>query len=174
MTEEITTFEKIVDITYVCLCSAFIPALIAIGLLAGPSHKEMERERARLYQESLTPVVATVLEESYQNTLSKVPEYDGWVSHSNETVKLESKYTLKCKRDDNGKIIAVSVVDGESVKKESIDRLVNKGSRISFPAGNHYQQSIPLREFYHPDETYFKEGTCAGTKRADRITVLNK
>jgi len=40
------------------------------------------------------PIVGTVLAEGYKNTLSPNPEFKGFMSYSNETVKLDSKYTF--------------------------------------------------------------------------------
>lgn len=88
---------------------------------------------------------AEVLEEVYENSLSGVPEkhINGLVSqaHSNETVRLNSKYTLKVKRLDNGRFMAISVIDNGNGGKEALDRLIQKGSKISFPRGNLFAYS---------------------------------
>ena len=79
-------------------------------------------EIERIFKEDRR-IVGTVLEESYENVLTSVPEYhrEGLVSqsHSNETLKVESKYTIKLKTDDS-RTIAVSIVD-DHTKKESLD-----------------------------------------------------
>ncbi len=127
------------------------------------------------------PIVGTVLEEGYQNTLTPNPEWNGLVSYSNETVKLESKYTLKIKTDD-GRILGVSIIDSRGTKsegakkKESLDALIDDGSRISFPAGNWKSDSWIGNErvVRYPAETNFTPDTQHGTKRADRIRILPK
>ena len=127
------------------------------------------------------PIVGTVLEERYQNTLTPNPERNGLVSYSNETVKLESKYTLKIQTDD-GRILGVSVIDSRgtrsdgAVQKESLDALVDVGSRISFPAGNWKSDNWigDERVVRYPSETNFTPETQYGTKRADRIRILPK
>ena len=127
------------------------------------------------------PIVGTVLEEGYQNTLTPNPEWNGLVSYSNETVKLESKYTLKIKTED-GRILGVSIIDSSgtrnegAVKKESLDALIDVGSRISFSSGNWKSDSWTGHErvVRDPTETNFTPDTQYGTKRADRIRILPK
>ncbi len=160
---------------------------IAIGSYLGIS--SVDRKYERLFEEGKRPIVGTVLKESYQNTLSPVPTWNGAMSYSNETVKLESKYTLKIQTDD-GKIIGVSVIDSDGrygatlVKKEALDAIISSveevgidnASRISFPSGNwmHGNWFSRTRARNYPNETYFKPETQAGNKRADRIKVLPK
>ena len=140
----------------------------AMGLVYDSRHVE------RSFAESERPIVGTVLAESYQNTLSPVPKWNGFVSYSNETVKLDSKYTLKIQTDD-GRILGISVIDGYDVKKESLDAIIEPGSRISFPTGNmrtgNAWGSGPGNRYY-PRETNFTPETQAGSKRADRIKVV--
>ena len=136
------------------------------------------RHLAGLYSESQKPIIATVTKEQYENTLSPVPErqIDGLVSqaYSNETVKLNSKYTLKIRREDNGKVLALSVIDGGNIKKEALDMLIKEGSIIYFPKGNLTQ---PERMMFWKisrrlsGESWITEDTNTGTKRADRIRV---
>lgn len=122
------------------------------------------------YDKSQQTIEATVLDEVYENRLESVPErhVDGLVSqaYSNETVKLNSRYTLRIKTRD-GKTMGLSVVDGGGSKKEALDLIVNKSSRISFPKGNLIS---PGR--HDPRETYISEDSQIATKRADRINVL--
>lgn len=113
-----------------------------------------------------------VLEEKYieARNLLKNPKFSGIVSYSNETVKLgDSKYILKIKTDE-GKIISVSVIDSGDGQKEALERLIEEGSRVSFPRGNFYgspwMRKVDLRQ------TYFHEGTQTGIKRAGWISVL--
>jgi len=164
------------------LKSKVIGGLVSLGIVAGAylGISSVDRKYERLFEEGKRPIVGTVLEESYQNTLSPVPNWNGFVSYSNETVKLESKYTLKIQTDDC-KIIGVSVIDGDGrygtpVKKESIDAIIEKGTRISFPAGNmrhgNWFDGASHRDY--PNETHFTPETQAGNKRADRIKVLGK
>jgi len=131
-----------------------------------------ERNISR-FAESNIPITGTVLEEVHNNNLNSVPEYNGLVSHSNETVSLDSDYTLKIQTDD-GRVLGVSVIDGKETpaKKESLDVLIEEGSRVSFPQGNivpgyHRNTTTELR-----DETYFTAKTQFGNKCADRITIL--
>ncbi|MBT4166109.1 hypothetical protein HOE04_03665 [archaeon] len=130
---------------------------------ASPSTAGLEKESESLdYQIRNRPIVGTVLEESYENTLVPNEEFDGLVSYSNETVKLDSKYTLKIETS-SGKILGVSIIDGGNVAKESLDILVEEGSKIRFPREGSQDRK----------ETYFNENTQMGTKRASRIEILN-
>jgi len=154
--------------------------MAAIGTIAITQGVSESKERQRIERKNDVPnIVGTVLDDIYENTLTSVPEkhIDGMLSqaYSNETVKAESKYTLKVKTDD-GRIIGVSVIDGDDFKKESLDAIVNQGSRISFPAGNWSPVDAgSLDKKYHElkGETYFGSDSQIGTKRANRITVLN-
>jgi|SRR3989338_6414040 len=160
-----------------------IGGLVVLGIASGAylGISPVDRKYEKLFEEGKRPIVGIVLEESYQNTLSPVPKWDGLVSYSNETVKLESRYTLKIQTDD-GRIIGVSVIDGDDswdgtpVKKESIDAIIEKGTKISFPAGNmrHGNWFAGAGHRDYPNETYFTPETQAGNKRADRIKVLSK
>jgi len=138
---------------------------LAIGV-GGYLSNDFQNER---YARSHEPITGTVLTEQYKNQLSPNPEFNGLVSYSNEPVKLDSRYTLKIKTDE-GKILGVSIIDGGNVKKESLDALIGEGTRISFPRG---RVPGPWRP-YLDEETLFEEDTQVGTKRADRITILNQ
>ena len=145
-----------------------------LGITARQAHLATEWESQH------REIVGTVLAESYQNTLVPKPAFNGVVSYSNETVRLDSKYTLKVETDD-GKIIGVSVIDSKpygTVTKESLDALIGKGTRISFPRGNMQTRnffSVPASRVPNYDrlETSFGEDTRVGTKRAHRIKVLD-
>ncbi len=135
----------------------------------GIQYKQTKHEE--LYETGQTSIVATVIEETYENKLKSVPKkhIEGIMSeaYSNETVKLDSSYTLKLKTDD-GKTLGVSILDGPRTKKEALDVLVSKGTRIRFPKGNLEKYEFdPI-----PEETYFNNQTQFGNKRADRISVL--
>jgi len=130
------------------------------------------------YAQSCRPIVGEVIEEKYINprTLLKNPEYDGLVSHSNETVKLgRSIYILKIKTD-GGKLISVSVMDNGDGKKEALDQLIEVGSRVSFPRGNllggPWESFFPNGDGVDEAQTYFHERTQVGTRRAGWISVL--
>jgi hypothetical protein len=172
------------------LKNKIIGGVVALGIatvvyLAGSSMINANRKYERLFEEGKRPIVGTVLAESYQNTLSPVPNWDGLMSYSNETVKLDSKYVLKLQTDD-GRIIGVSVIDGNEfgkyrqgnvgrpVMKEALDAIIKEGTRISFPSGNmrHGNFFVGLANRDYPNETYFTPETQAGNKRADRIKVL--
>ena len=157
----------------VCLAGIYF-----LGHLACNNAKRENLEREALFNQSNQPMIVEVLEESYKNTLSPVAERNGLVSYSNETVKLDSNYTLKCLTED-GRTIGLSIIDAGTITKESLDQLIEKGTKISFPKGNYasigpmwssFLNENEIRELY--DETYFKEDTQVGTKRADRIKVL--
>ncbi|MCK4589952.1 MAG: hypothetical protein KAT77_05910 [Nanoarchaeota archaeon] len=120
--------------------------------------RKVEKEN---YPDNNKPILGVVLKENYQNPYSDAEN------------KLDSKYTIKVKREDNGQIIAVSIVDAKTKTKESLDMLIDdaetvgleKATRISFPTGN---------RGYEGQETYFKAESQTGTKRADRVTVLSR
>lgn len=147
---------------------------LAIGVGGYSGIKNENLDLAKQYQEGRKQIVGTVLAESYQNTLSPNPKFDGLVSYSNETVKLDSKYTLKIKTDD-GRILGVSVIDAGGIKKESLDALIDEGSRVSFAKGNIRHDnnwSTGLRTW--PGETYFGPNSQTGTKGADEFKVLDQ
>lgn len=148
--------------------NAIIGLGVASGIVSGVyiCVKKINNDFVDKFKKSSRSIVGTVLREGYQNTLIPNPEYDGFVSHSNETVKLESKYTLKIKTDD-GRILGVSIVDAGTIKKEALDAIIDEGTKISFPTGNWESPGKRAR-----GETYFTQNTQVGTKRADRITVL--
>ena len=126
-----------------------------------------KQEHARRVQEGRVPIVAEVVTESYVNNLIPVEKREGFFSYSNPTVTLDSRYTLKC-RTESGHLFGLSVVNGGSVTKESLDSLIEPGSRISFPQGNFSDDGT----YRYPNETSFRQDTQAGSKRADRIKVL--
>lgn len=139
-------------------------------------NNKSEKEWEERFKKSNVQIETTVLDKFYENRLEPVPEkyIDGLLSqaYSNETVKLESKCILKC-RTDNGKEIAISVINGPNTPKESLDILVNKGSRISFPKGNIHPSSKYAHNYERLEkETYFTDSTQFGSKRADRIKIL--
>ena len=134
-------------------------------------------ELKRAYEEGNRIISGKVLEERYENTLSSVPEKEirGLISHaySSETVKLDSKYTLRVQTDD-GRILGVSIVDAPDVRKESLDILINaeKQTRISFYEGNLVKTENNIHGYEVLDnETYFTPETQFGNKRADRIRL---
>ncbi len=150
---------------------------ILLYILSYGSTQRQRQENEILYRESQKPIKGTVLEESYENNLSSVPEkrIDGLLSqsYSNETVRLDSKYTLKIETND--RTLGISVIDGGNITKESLDVLIEKGSKISFPAGNIYgiDDGPPMRPIVYQEETWIKQESQTGTKRADRIKVLD-
>lgn len=145
--------------------------VLAIGFFGYFDATRINYNLANALKKSNRPIVGTVLKEVYKNTLTPNPERNGVVSYSNETVKLESKYTLKLRTDD-GRVLGVSIVDGGDAKKESLDRIINRGTRVSFPAGNLQNTSWYEDHRVARGETYFTRDTQVGTKRADRIRVL--
>jgi hypothetical protein len=144
---------------------------LAIGVGGYLGMIKINYDLAEEFQKSNQPIVGTVLSERYSTILTSNPEFRGLVSYSNETVRLGSIYTLKIRTDD-GKILGVSIIDGGTVKKESLDAIIDEGTRISFPAGNWKSPSWSKYERIVEGETYFTPDTRAGTKRADRIKVF--
>lgn len=161
------------------LKNKIIGGIIAAGILAGGIYFENQysrnKSRAKYlekWNESQKPIVATVLSESYENTLSPVEKWSGFVSHSNPTVKLDSKYSLRIKTED-GRVLGLSIIDGGTAKKEGLDQIIEKGSIISFPTGNVVPHPFYLKGAAQDyEETWFKPETQVGTKMAHRITVL--
>ncbi len=165
-------------------CLGFTLAIGVVGNLAmGICHvagvvespAEIRQRELRAIVEKDERITGTVVEESYQNTLKPVPEVHikGLVSraYSSETVKLESKYAITVKTDD-GKVVAVSIIDIRDQTKESLELLIKPGTRISFTRNN-------IRRFnngeldYSRNFTYFGPETQFGTKGADEIRILD-
>lgn len=155
------------------LKNIIIGGLIASGITGGALRiLYIDKQFKKFFEYSEKPIVGTVLEESYQNTLLPVPNW-------NEIVSCSS-YTLKIQTDDS-RIIGVSVIDGDDlegrpVKKESLDAIIEKGTRISFPCGNvrHGYLLHGTAHRYYSNETFFTPETQAGNKRADRIKVMSE
>jgi len=161
------------------LVSALALTVAGVGSLAISVSKKKDNEWQRVYEQGQSRITGTVLQEVYENTLSSVPErhIGGLVSqaYSNETIKLDSKYTLKLQTDD-GKLIGLSIIDGARTKKEGLDILIQSAeevgienaTRISFPIGNLYKSR---RNGRLQGETYFTPETQFGNKRAGRIRI---
>jgi len=135
---------------------AFVATSLTTGIVLSGLMVYMGAQKKEDLIKSNEPIIGTVLEESYKGNLEN-----------------GSTYTLKVKADD-GRIMGVSIIDGAyyssgSVKKESLDAIVDVGSRISFPKGN-------MRNQGNADymETVFENDTRMGTKRAYRVTVLDE
>ena len=82
-------------------------------------------------------------------------------------------------RTDDGRIIGVSIIDSEpygNATKESLDALIEEGTRISFPRGNMRAKRfyVGSRHNYDKRETSFQDDTQMVTKRAYRVQVLDK
>jgi hypothetical protein len=129
------------------------------------------KDNLKKYEDSQKPVFATVVDETYINQLEPVDKHSRFFGYSNPTVTLKSAYTLKCK-GEYGQLFGLSVIDAEDVKKEGLDQLIQSGTKISFPRGNYKKPKNDILRSYD-DETYFNKNTQAGSKRADRIKVLN-
>ncbi len=160
-----------------------ITGIVAISLIGGAiegirsSINNRYVRDLRAYGASQELIMGTVLGESYENRLVPVPEkhISGLVSqaYSNPTVKIKSSYTLRVRTED-GRVMGISVIDGEGIKKEALDQIVGEGSKISFPTGN-----IVTKPKYGGDplktdtqETYVGPDAQTATKRAHRIRVL--
>jgi len=165
------------DIGFMVAISLVVGSIF-FGLITSSNNvaKQREKRNFELYKISQQPIVGEVIEEIYSDRLESVParRINGIVSqaYSNETVKLDSSYTLKVETS-NGRVLAVSVIDGPGVKKEGLDILINArseevaGSMIRFPRGNLQQRG----SYTVPNEKYFHEDTQFGNKRADRIKI---
>ena len=118
-------------------------------------------------QKSNKPVIATVIQETYQKPLPM------WATKCglSQNTRQESQYLLKIKTAE-GRFADLYVVDGENRTKESLDAIVNQGSEISFPEG-YWEMSDKGDPMVIAEETWFESETQAGSKRADRIEVLN-
>jgi hypothetical protein len=151
-----------------------VSVLVGMPTIFYSQYSNESKKREYRYELGLKPIRGEVLEERYENTLSSVPEkhIEGLVSqaHSNETVKLESKYTLKIQTQD-GRTLGVSIFDGPYTKKEALDILIDKGSWISFPRGDMYESTGKYNYDYVEGETFYDDNTRFGNKRADRIEI---
>ena len=144
-------------------------AIIAFtGALLWPAFGS-KKKNEELFRESQRPIYGIVTEEKYENYTGEAKRE---FAFSGRRVKYSlpvsaSRYTLKV-RLDNEEELAVSVFDSEDTKKESLDMLINPGSRISFPRGNLRWRGD---HFGVEGETYFTPEIKIGSKRADRIKV---
>lgn len=144
----------------------------SLGLLGGCDFEERKLAAEKELAESDAHMIVTVLDDEYEEKLAPVRAYDGLVSYSNETVKLESEYTLIVE-DAQGDTLAVSVVDVRDKKGSALRTLIKTGSIISFPRGNLVKNSSSeVSNSYFSNETYFTPETQFGSKRADRITII--
>lgn len=75
-------------------------------------------------------------------------------------------------RTDKGKNLGVSIVDVGNYKSYALDAIIKPGTRIKFPAGNLKNANTWPIQFYK-EENWFNNGTSIGSKRADRITILD-
>jgi len=161
-------------------------ATLAIGVGSSLGVTVRNANLAENFAKQNKLITGTVLTESYQNTLVPNPKYNGVVSYSNETVKLDYKYTLKIKTDDE-RIIGVSIINSYpygAATKESLDVLIesaeevgiDNASRISFPRGNMRAKNFLSGSAHNYDkkETSFQENIQMVTKRAYRVKVLIK
>jgi len=193
-----------------------IPAIFLVATLAsgGCGDKRAAEERATYAQvkeyydtrfiDQNKPIVGTVTEEKYGINLvsspgsirseSTSPSLLGTrtlsTSGSLESIKIYPFYIIKVKTDD-GRNLAVNVLNSPGQPKEALDMLINQGTRVSFPHGN-IEQIEPdkyERTFYDSDsewrkmraagyetlekETIFRANTQIGSKYAHRIKVLD-
>jgi len=161
-------------IVYFCLAACLLAGCI-------PSNEEIERREAEavkaIRQERINAERARAREQSAiagEKKRIKLIEDDKNLGYIIGTVIDESSVSGYCIgiETDSGRIIGLNVIDSEDKKATplSLDMIVKKSSRISFPAGNlKSADSLPAQ--YYP-ETCFEEGVQTGTKMADRIRVL--
>ncbi|MBW3003947.1 hypothetical protein KY337_05255 [Candidatus Woesearchaeota archaeon] len=161
------------------------------------SNEQTKQRIKETYAESSRAITGIVVDDWYFSgrPLLRQPERSGLFSYSNETVRLGvSKYVIKLRRDDNKKVIALSIIDNNDGQKEALDSLVSSGSRISFPRGNYFDPgkvtklkhpswaefafgTFPDEEYAiyrDPAQTYFRHNTQIGVKRAELISILDK
>jgi len=168
-------------------CGALV--LLAIGgMIYGVRgcNSSMERETQKAkerFVQSNQPVCVVVQEELHGTTTVRVPRqvvgHDGWSGeaiYSPETQVPTTSYTLLTQREETKAPLAISVIDGGDKRKESLDALISRGSRICFPVGNILPNggrgAYQGYGFSHDqDETYVTPQTATGTKRANRIRV---
>jgi len=133
------------------------------------SNQSKERALRREFEESQKPIIGIIISRYHNGiNLEKNPEYNGWVSYSNETVKLGSSiFVFGMRTISTKKLLSVSVLDTKDRKKESLIPITRKGSKVIFPQGNLKNWT---RVYFK--ETYFRGDTQAGRKRVDRIKVL--
>tara|TARA_Y100000310_G_scaffold272496_1_gene287490 strand:- start:4907 stop:5461 length:555 start_codon:yes stop_codon:yes gene_type:complete len=159
----------------IAIGSIVLTAAIGIGQISSKMLAERENleQLKNIYEFGRQEITATVLDESYSDKLSSVPErrINGLVSKafSNETLRVNSTYVLKLKTDD-GREISCSFFDAPTRDKEQLDMLVRKGSKISFPRGNVIKTSEGNYKRI-PKETFFNEGDMFCKKRADRVDI---
>lgn len=130
--------------------------VFTLPLFATPNYLGVESGK-----ENNFPIYGKVIEEKY------IPAEDNKEDH-------KSIYKLKIKTNEK-EILEINVLDSKDFKKESLDKIVNTGSIITFPRSNSVDWSFSpyVRDIYDKKETYFKEGVMRGDKRADRIKVLD-
>jgi hypothetical protein len=149
-----------------------VPGLCVLGMIATcgfgfwtqvEQNKSLEATKASLeaYNNSMkatqifesdVPICGTVLEETYAINSSEI----------------DSKYTLKIRTDDGRRTLGVSILDGHDTRKESLDAILDPGMRVCFPRGNLTPEGY-VDEF----ETYFNDNSLIGSKRVDRITIMD-
>ena len=158
-----------IGISLVGGCPAMIGSCAYIGYRA---HLTSLDERESQLAKSQRLIRGTVQEERYSNVLVPILEkpLDGFQSEIPQTLNLESKYAIEIVGDD-GLVYGISVLDAPNKQKELLEIVLKEGSRVSFLAGNIYEEStnIPLRTL--KEETYFTQENRFGNKRADRIFV---
>lgn len=172
--------EKLVKVITGVVYTAAIATMVGFAATLGESPAEKDKrqqEELRIINERDARITGTVVEESYQNTLKPVPEVhiEGLVSRafSSETVKIESKYAITAKTDD-GKVVAVSIIDRGDRTKESLELLIKPGTRISFPKDNIRFFNNGRFAYDTGRTTYFEPETQFGTKYADEIRILDQ
>jgi len=130
-----------------CIAIARSLALGAVGYFLA---REYKNDYHRKWYESERRIVGTVLDSTYTN----------------------NTYSLRLLTED-GKILGLSVIDGSSVKKEALEKIVTEGSVVSFPVGNYIGWKLFWGQIDR-NETYFNENTEIGTKRADRLEIIGQ
>lgn len=144
--------------------------ILSIGALWGIMN-EPEWRRGKEYERMSGNIQGTVIKEEYTPCIIQSNSNPKSTKlNSKDTLRIDSKYTLKIKTEE-GDTLAVSVVDGPSTKKESLDALVNVGSIISFPKTSLVKWGSLRYERLTNEDTFF-DYTTHGSKRANRIKLL--
>ena len=145
--------------------------------LVKESLRKQEQEKlSQLYEKSQKQICGKIIEEVRKDWLN----IEGKITISSpythtvvgigdiKSEHLNSKYVIGIRTEDN-RLLSVEVLDNKGIKKESLDSIIQIGSKICFQAGNIIQ--VNDTNYIELPETYYYENTQFGRKLADRIKV---
>jgi hypothetical protein len=127
---------------------------------------------------TLTVLEKSPLTTSFQNVTKWTRDIDFGSPIKYETTEARKYLSIKGKTNDSSysvlDFISVDIFDGPTSTASSLDKLIDSGSVISFPAGNVDIDGSSLTGFsYIQGETNFERHTEFGNKRADRVMVFS-